>query len=198
MARDEVPVSQSSNQTPSGPPPQGYPVPQADRDPPQGYPNHHDNPLSPPTPTKQDTYNVPDINMNTNNQQSTRSYVPDDQQPPPPPPQAYTSETYPPQQAPTAFPPQEQPTAYPPQEQPTAFPPQEQPPPFTNGASYNHQTYANSTPNHNAPPYYAPQQVPITGTPSIYQQSIQGWTSGLLECFDDPENGDLIYPFACV
>ncbi|GJU82183.1 hypothetical protein Tco_1284548 [Tanacetum coccineum] len=182
MARDEVPVSQSSNQTPLGPPPQGYPVPQPDQIPPQGYPNHHDNPLSPPTPTKHDIYNVPaDININTNNQQSTRSYVPDDQQPPPP--QAYTPETYPPQQAPAAFPPQEQPTAFPPQQ-----------PPFTNGASFNHQTYANSTPNHNAPPYYAPQQVPITGTPSIYQQPIQGWTTGLLECFDDPENGDLIYP----
>ncbi|KAI3515878.1 hypothetical protein L1887_14783 [Cichorium endivia] len=183
---DQTPVPQSSDQTASQLPP-----------PPQGYPNHHDNPLSSPKPP-QDAY-LGNNNQHMNQPQSTRSYVPQSPENLPPPEsyppqkqapyltQQQTRETYPPQQPQAAYPPQPGPAAFPPQQQPPKYPPQ--PPPVDNAAYYNPQSY-----NHTS--YNAQPQVNYGGTPNgvpigiPYHAPTQGWTTGILDCFDDPENAD--------
>ncbi|KAI3735821.1 hypothetical protein L6452_15341 [Arctium lappa] len=205
---DANPIPPSSDQTPVQPPPQGYP-------------NHHDNPLSSPRPPppSQDAY-VTDNIKNMNNPLSTRSYVPHQptEQPLPPqayPPQhspasypppmqhaAYPPETYQPQQKRTNFPPQHQQETYQPQPQPMSFPPQEQP------AAYPPQqatSYINVQPqavNYGGTMGY---QTPVPmGTPNgiaigaQYLAPTQGWSTGLLDCMDDPENAIMTFCFPCV
>lgn len=197
---EENQLPQSLNQTAFQPPNQGYPVPQPDQIPfqptaPQGYPNQHDNPLSLPLPQQEDSY-MSDKNVNP---QSTPSYTPQPfiEQPPP-------SHTYPPQQPPLPTYPAQQPhVAYAPQAQPKVgcYPPQQSV--VAAGTSYiNPQSYMNYTPNHNPQPQvvnYVIQPQPTTGTPNPYQPPVpvtsQEWSTGLLDCFYDPENGDFFSLF---
>ncbi|KVI04492.1 protein PLANT CADMIUM RESISTANCE 4-like [Cynara cardunculus var. scolymus] len=137
-------------------------------------------------------------------QQSPASY------PPPPQHAAYPPETYQPQPQPTSFPPLHQPTNYPPQEQHAAYPPQEQPVAYPSqqpSAAYSSQqpTSCNVQPQvvnyggtigYQTPvPMGTPNGIPIGAQ---YLAPTQGWSTGLLDCMEDPENAIMTLCFPCV
>ncbi|KAL4578258.1 hypothetical protein LXL04_014378 [Taraxacum kok-saghyz] len=199
---EENPVPHhASDQTPSQPPPPP---------PPQGYTNHHDNPLSSPAqPVPQAAY-MGHNDQHMNHPQSTRSYV---HQSPEnlPPPEAYPPQkpqTYPPQQTPETYPPAAHsphpgPVSFPPQQQPATYPPQT---PESYPSPLHQPPVGNYNPqiNYNAQPQPQPQAVVMNyggtqnGVPiGVQCQGTQGWTTGILDCLDDPENAilTLCFPF---
>ncbi|KAK1439800.1 hypothetical protein QVD17_05621 [Tagetes erecta] len=188
--------------------------PSSEMEQPEGYPPVHETAEMEQPEGYTPVHETADYDQNVNQPPPTRSYVPQENMPPPeayppqkpatyPPQQPATyppqqPATYPPQQPqqphPVQFPPRQQPVQFPPpQPQPVQFPPPSQPQHVQFSSQPSPQTYNYAYAN-----VQSPMKAQGIAVGTQYLAPTQGWSNGLFDCADDPENAIITACFPCI